>query len=165
MTIHYRIVDLGDLENPRYIERCVEWMAERYRIHLKKDVEQLPPPWTTQRGFDIRYCNVKREMDRESRALIASTCNNPDLTLEEKMILRQYMISEWVGFQLANVELIRQKYSGSDFSFTSQASHMAKLIQLKKDYEQRGFHLQRLYCRRKKHEDGRYVSTFSTLME
>lgn len=90
---------------------------------------------------------------------------NFKLTLEEKMILRQYMISEWVGFQLANVELIRQKYSGSDFSFTSQASHMAKLIQLKKDYEQRGFHLQRLYCRRKKHEDGRYVSTFSTLME
>lgn len=86
MTIHYRIVDLGDLENPRYIGRCVEWMAERYRIHLKKDVEQLPPPWTTQRGFDIRYCNVKREMDRESRALIASTCSNPDLTLEEKML-------------------------------------------------------------------------------
>ena len=87
------------------------------------------------------------------------------LSLEEMMIIRQYMISEWVGFQLANVEIIRQKYSGSDFSFTSQASHMAKLIQLKKEYETKGFHLQRLYCRRKKHEDGRYVSTFNTLME
>lgn len=90
---------------------------------------------------------------------------NFELSLEEMMIIRQYMISEWVGFQLANVEVIRQKYSGSDFSFTSQASHMSKLIQLKKEYETKGFHLQRLYCRRKKHEDGRYVSTFSTLME
>lgn len=90
---------------------------------------------------------------------------NFELSLEEMMIIRQYMISEWIGFQLANVEVIRQKYSGSDFSFTSQASHMAKLIQLKRDYETKGFHLQRLYCRRKKHEDGRYVSTFATLME
>lgn len=90
---------------------------------------------------------------------------NFELSLEEMMIIRQYMISEWVGFQLANVEVIRQKYSGSDFSFTSQASHMSKLIQLKKEYETKGFHLQRLYCRRKKHKDGRYVSTFSTLME
>lgn len=34
------------------------------------------------------------------------------LTAEEKMIIRQYMISEWIGFQLATIDLIRQKYSG-----------------------------------------------------
>lgn len=34
------------------------------------------------------------------------------LTLEEKMIIRQYMISEWIGYQLANIDLVRQKYSG-----------------------------------------------------
>ena len=32
-----------------------------------------------------------------------------------------------------------------DFSFTSQANHLAKLLNLKKDYEREGFHLQRLY--------------------
>lgn len=37
---------------------------------------------------------------------------NTTLTLEEKMIIRQYMISEWIGYQLANVDLVRQKYSG-----------------------------------------------------
>lgn len=37
---------------------------------------------------------------------------NATLTLEEKMIIRQYMTSEWIGYQLANIDLIRQKYSG-----------------------------------------------------
>lgn len=87
------------------------------------------------------------------------------LSLEEKMILRQYMISEWIGFQLASIENIKQKYSGSDFKFTSQASHMKQLISLKKEYETKGFHLQRLYCRRKKVKSGGYGSTFSRIME
>lgn len=87
------------------------------------------------------------------------------LTLEEKMIIRQYMISEWLGYQLANVDLVRQKYSGSDFKFTSQASHMKQLITMKKEYETKGFHLQRLYKRRKRKEDGAYGSTFAQIME
>ena len=87
------------------------------------------------------------------------------LSLEEMMIIRQYMISEWIGFQLANIDLIRQKYSGSDFKFTSQASHMKQLISMKKEYETKGFHLQRVYCRRKKSKTtGGYMSTFSKIM-
>jgi hypothetical protein len=81
------------------------------------------------------------------------------------MIIRQYMISEWLGYQLANVDLVRQKYSGSDFKFTSQASHIKQLVTLKKDYELKGFHLQRLYCRRKKVKRGGYGSTFSRIMD
>ena len=87
------------------------------------------------------------------------------LSLEEMMIIRQYMISEWIGFQLATVDLIRQKYSGTDFKFTSQASHLKQLITLKKEYETKGFHLQRLYCRRKKVKSGGYGSTFARIME
>ncbi|MBD9053366.1 MAG: hypothetical protein EGR23_07145 [Holdemanella biformis] len=91
---------------------------------------------------------------------------NTKLTSEEKMIIRQYMISEWIGFQLATVDLIRQKYSGSDFKFTSQASHMKQLIAMKKEYETKGFHLQRLYCRRKPNKKtGKLTSSFSQIME
>lgn len=86
------------------------------------------------------------------------------LSLEEMMIIRQYMISEWLGYQLANVDLVRQKYSGSDFKFTSQASHMKQLITMKKEYETKGFHLQRLYKRRKRQESGAYGSTFAQIM-
>lgn len=57
------------------------------------------------------------------------------------------------------------KYSGSDFKFTSQANHMAKILQMKTDYEREGFHLQRLYKRRNKDKNGIMRSTFGTIME
>ena len=41
------------------------------------------------------------------------------LSEEEINILSIYMIVEWIGQQLATIELIRMKYSGSDFKFTS----------------------------------------------
>lgn len=90
---------------------------------------------------------------------------NTTLTIEEKMIIRQYMISEWIGYQLANIDLVRQKYSGSDFKLTSQAAHMKQLITLKKEYEQKGLHLQRLYCRRCPDSDGHVHSSFGKIME
>ncbi len=90
---------------------------------------------------------------------------NIRLTQEEIEILAIYMIVEWIGQQLASVENTRMKYSGSDFKFTSQANHMQKLLQLKKDYEREGFHKQRLYKRRKADKNGIMRSTFGTVME
>lgn len=83
---------------------------------------------------------------------------------EEINIIATYMIVQWIGQQLASVENVRMKYSGSDFKFTSQANHMQKLLQMKKDYEREGLHLQRLYKRRKQDDDGIYRSTFGELM-
>ena len=87
------------------------------------------------------------------------------LTQEEINIISTYMIVEWLGQQLASIENVRMKYSGSDFKFTSQANHMQKILQMKKDYEREGFHLQRLYKRRKKDIDGIYRSTMSKIMQ
>lgn len=87
------------------------------------------------------------------------------LTLEEVNILATYMIVQWLGQQLASVENTRMKYSGSDFKFTSQANHMQKLLQMKKDYEREGFHLQRLYKRRVLDLNGVYHSTMKKIME
>ena len=90
---------------------------------------------------------------------------NTVLTAEEINILSTYMIVEWFGQQLASIEVTRMKFSGSDFKFTSQANHMQKLLTIKKDYEREGFHLQRLYKRRKINEKGQIVSTFNQLIE
>ena len=87
------------------------------------------------------------------------------LSREEMNILATYMVVEWIGQQLASVENIRMKYSGSDFKFTSQANHMQKLLALKKDYEREAFHLQRLYKRRKADINGVMRSTFGTIMD
>ena len=88
-----------------------------------------------------------------------------DLTTEEQNIIATYMIVEWLGYQLASVENVRMKYSGSDFKFTSQANHMQKLLQLKKDYERLGFKLQRLYKRRRADDKGIMRSTFGDIMK
>lgn len=48
------------------------------------------------------------EVDLDSREF------DDDLTIEEMMIIRQYMIAEWIGYQLATVDNVRQKYSGSN---------------------------------------------------
>lgn len=92
-------------------------------------------------------------------------CFYETLTPEEINILSTYMIVEWLGQQLASVENVRMKYSGSDFKFTSQANHMQKILTLKKDYEREGFHLQRLYKRRLPDKDGIMHSTFNKIME
>ena len=87
------------------------------------------------------------------------------LTLEQVNVLSTYMIVEWLGIQLASVENTRMKYSGPDFKFTSQANHMQKLLQMKKDYEREGFHLQRLYKRRIIDLNGVYHSNMGKIME
>ena len=91
---------------------------------------------------------------------------NCKLDLQEMKILATYMAVEWIGQQLASIENIRQKYSSSDFTFTSQANHLKQLVELKNKYETEGQHLQRLYSRRKYSEKtGSYVPNFSSIME
>jgi hypothetical protein len=91
-------------------------------------------------------------------------CFKVELTYEEVNILATYMMLGWFDQQLASVEVARMKYSGSDFKFTSQANHMAKLNALRKEYERIGFHLQRLYKRRKTDVNGVQRSTFGSIM-
>lgn len=89
---------------------------------------------------------------------------NITLSREEINIISTYMVVCWLGQQLASVENVRMKYSGSDFKFTSQANHMAKIQAMRKEYEREGFHLQRLYKRRKADEKGIMQSTFDSIM-
>ena len=89
---------------------------------------------------------------------------NSVLTDEEINILAISMIIEWFTRQIATTELSREKYSGPDFKFTSQANHMAKLKVMKDDQEKQCFHLQRLYKRRKL-TNGVYESTMKSLYD
>ncbi len=108
--------------------------------------------------FEFPRQNIN-DIDLEAQVFSA------DLTHEEQNIIATYMIVEWFGYQLASVENVRMKYSGTDFKFTSQANHMQKLLQLKKDYERMGFHLQRLYKRRRADNQGIMRSTFGDIMK
>ena len=71
------------------------------------------------------------------------------------------MKQAWVQRQVASIENTRMKYTGSDFKMTSQANHLAKLLNLLEEAQRESFHMQRLYKRRKTGEDGSYKSTWS----
>ena len=113
----------------------------------------------------ITYKGIESENQLVSGVIYSSGYFNCRLNIEEINILSTYMIVEWLGQQLASIENVRLKYSGSDFKFTSQANHLQKVLVLKKDYEREGFHLQRLYKRRKKDSNGIFKSTFGEIMQ
>ena len=108
-------------------------------------------PWFEFPRVSLQYSTIKH-------------CFRYELSDEEVNIISTYMVLGWFDQQLASVEVSRMKFSGSDFKFTSQANHMAKLKELRKEYERIGFHLQRLYKRRKTDSTGRARSTFSSIM-
>ena len=111
------------------------------------------------------YCGVESDYVECIVYIYNDGYFNNILTLEESNIISTYLIVAWLGQQLASVENTRMKYSGSDFKFTSQANHMQKLLTIKKDYEREGFHLQRLYKRRKADINGIVHSTFGQIIE
>ena len=85
------------------------------------------------------------------------------LTAEEINILATLMKLIWLRRQIASIENIRMKYSGSDFKFTSQANHLGKLITLQETIEKEDRHNQRLYKRRKVTDTGKIASNWSVL--
>ena len=87
-----------------------------------------------------------------------------ELTAEEINILACLMKQGWVQRQVSSIENTRMKYSGSDFKFTSQANHLAKLMNLLEESRRDSFHMQRLYKRRKLGSNG-YQSNWSSLRE
>lgn len=84
---------------------------------------------------------------------------NSKLTREEINILSLCMVIEWLGQQLETTENTKMKYSGSDFKFTSQANHMAKIKVLIDAKEKDNLHLQRLYKRRITSENGSTIQS------
>lgn len=106
------------------------------------------------------------DLDTGEETVTREGTYNCHLTPEEINILAIYMLVAWVQRQTTSIENTRQKYSGSDFKMTSQANHLTKLIELKKETERQGFHMQRLYKRRKLIDNkGSTKSNWSTVME
>ena len=102
---------LSKITDDMYME-----MTEEETENLLQELLLNAIPW-----FEFPRVNLEQRNESEFLVLLSN---------EEINILATYMIVEWMGQQLATVELIRMKYSGSDFKFTSQANHMQKLLQI-----------------------------------
>lgn len=93
--------------------------------------------------------------------LVDESYFNTELTNEEINILAVLMLRGWLIRQINSCEIVRMKYTGTDFKMTSQANHLSKLISLKEEIEQESLHMQRLYKRRKVTKKGEVTSNWS----
>ena len=95
------------------------------------------------------YCGIESDHKEVPATAWVGGSFNAMLTAEEINIMSLNMVIEWLGQQLNTTENTKMKFSGSDFKFTSQANHMAKLKVLIDAQQKDSIHLQRIYKRRK----------------
>ena len=107
----------------------------------------------------------EEELAKPPQVIVERSSFAADLTSEEINILAIMMMAAWVNRQVASIENTRMKYSGSDFKMTSQANHLAKLMNLLSETQRQAFHFQRLYGRRRLNDNGEYESNWSVLRE
>lgn len=64
-----------------------DYIIGRYKLHLQKDIEKLPAPWTTNEILkNYRFTNVKRELDKQTKWLIKNISTNNNLSYKDKIL-------------------------------------------------------------------------------
>ena len=145
---------LGKITDDMYMELTPEDTVRDLRNLL---IDAIP-------GFEfprvnlLDYTIIEAENALEEESSFAA-----DLSSEEINILAILMMIGWTQRQVTSIENTRMKYSSSDFKFTSQANHLAKLLTLLQETQRQSHHMQRLYKRRRADENGRYESNWSIL--
>ena len=147
---------LGKITDDMYMELTPEDTVRDLRNLL---IDAIP-------GFEfprvnlLEYTIIEAENALEEESSFAA-----ELSSEEINILAILMMIGWTQRQVTSIENTRMKYSSSDFKFTSQANHLAKLLALLKETQRQSHHMQRLYKRRRTDENGRYESNWSILRD
>ena len=90
--------------NEDIVEIMYEFIHDRYLVWLRKDVLKLPAPWTDNQILQqVKFTNVHREHDRESRNLIENIANRTDISLKNRifniMLMRFY--NKYESFKIA----------------------------------------------------------------
>ena len=61
-----------NVENFKHLHR---WIIDRYAVHIRKDVQKRPAPWTDNSIIqEFRFTNVRREHDKETKWVIENIC-------------------------------------------------------------------------------------------
>ena len=69
------------------IKHFYDFVTERYRIHIRKDFLKQKAPWTNNPILlQYKFCNIRREHDRQSQYLIKNISTNSYLSLEDKIV-------------------------------------------------------------------------------
>ena len=129
----------------------------------RKDLSDYVIKSATKSAASVEEADFVIGEDENSNAIVEESSFAEELTSEEVNILAILMMIGWTQRQVTSIENTRMKYSGSDFKFTSQANHLAKLMTLLEKNHQESHHMQRLYKRRRHDSEGKYESNWSVL--
>ena len=147
---------LGKITDDMYMELTPEDTLRDLRNLL---IDAIPGfEFPRKNLFDYTIIEAENALEEESSF-------TDELSSEEINILAILMMISWTQRQITSIENTRMKYSSSDFKFTSQANHLAKLLTLLAETQRQSLHMQRLYKRRKVSDSGRYESNWSSLRE
>lgn len=173
---------LGKITDDMYMELTPEDTMRDLRSLLIDAIPGFEFPRKILDDFSIETLVVREDLVEEGDFIIGVVWNSPeeedqtipdvyiershfnvDLTSEEINILALLMMCGWLQRQVTSIENTRMKYSGSDFKMTSQANHLAKLLNLLSECQRQSFHMQRLYKRRRINSDGYIESNWDVL--
>ena len=80
-------------------------------------------------------------LESDSTVTVERSSFNVELSNEEINILAILMLNAWLQRQITSIEVTRMKYSGTDFKMTSQANHLAKLLNLLAETQRQSHHM------------------------
>ena len=165
---------LGKITDDMYMELTPEDTIRDLRSLLIDAIPGFEFPRKRLDDYSIETLVIREDLVQEGDFVIGVVWNTPDeeedeeipdvyiershfdadLTSEEINILALLMMCAWLQRQVTSIENTRMKYSGSDFKMTSQANHLAKLLNLLTECQRQSFHMQRLYKRRRTNDEG-----------
>lgn len=76
-----------------------------------------------------RFRTCKQSLDYDS----VNRTFNVDLTIDEKEILSQWMLYNYLDQNIFRIELLKQSLSSKDYALYSQAQHIKELLDLRKN--------------------------------
>lgn len=104
------------------------FITERYKIHLKKDVEKLPPPWTDDPVLmDFKFTNVRREHDKTTKFLL-------NMLEEHKYDSYASKIMNIIVFRLFNKIETSKLLGWVDFRNFNESKYRNRLQEAEKDF-------------------------------
>ena len=168
---------LGQITDDLYLELTPEDTLKDLQNLLINAIPGFEFPRKNISDYNIDSVHIKKAelkeddfvindlLDDESYVLVDRSSFKVDLTSEEINIIAILMMCSWLQRQITSIENTRMKYSGTDFKMTSQANHLAKLLNLLSEVQRQSHHMQRLYKRRKTDAEGNITSNWSVLRE
>lgn len=82
-----RIKSANPKFHPEHLKMFREFVIDRYRIHVLKDVEGQPAPWTDNPILrEFKFTNVRREHDKTTKHLLALLEANKDAPYNDKLM-------------------------------------------------------------------------------